>query len=63
MIKIIEENKDSIFTSLRFEFDIIQNGDRLVEIYNTTKILGMDEEAEEMYSDLIQEGIINKHNK
>lgn len=58
MIKLIEEYKDSIFTSLRVEFDIIQNDERLIEIYETTKALGFEEEAEEMRNDLITENII-----
>jgi len=58
-MKILEENKDSIIRAFRFEFDSIQEPTRLIEIYNTTKTLGYNEDAAEMYSDLIAEGIIN----
>ena len=60
-MKILEENKDSIIRAFRFEFDSIQEPTRLIEIYKTTKTLGYSDEAFEMRSDLVIEGIINPY--
>ncbi|MCP4354366.1 MAG: hypothetical protein GY793_01795 [Proteobacteria bacterium] len=47
-----KEDKDySIQTALRFEFETA-NKDRAIEIYNTSKVLGYDEQAEEMKQDI-----------
>ena len=61
MLILIEKNKDSLCRALRFEFDTIQDGDRLREIYFTTKNLGFTEEAAEMHSDLVVEGLIEPY--
>ncbi len=48
-----KEDKDySIQTALRFEFDAGCDITRSVEIYNTSKALGYDEQAEEMKEDI-----------
>jgi len=61
MLKLIEKHKDSIFKALRKEFDSISDKDRLKEIYYTTKALGFTEDAAEMHSDLVVEGIIEPY--
>ena len=60
MLILIAKNKYSLVLSLTFEFNSIHNEDRLLEIYTTTKDLGFTEEASEMKSELIAEGIINE---
>ncbi len=49
-----EEKEYSIQTALRFEFETADK-DRAIEIYNTSKALGYDEQAEEMKSDILIE--------
>ena len=61
MLILIAKHKDSLCRALRMEFDSIQDKDRLKEIYHTTKAMGFTEEAAEMHSDLVIEGIINPY--
>ena len=61
MLILIATHKDSLCRALRFEFDSIQDSDRLKEIFYTTKELGFDEEAAEMHRELVIEGIMESY--
>jgi hypothetical protein len=61
MLILIAKHKYSISRALKLEFESIRDRDRLKEIYITVKELGFTEEAADMHSDLVSEGIVQPY--
>lgn len=55
-----EELENSIKQALDCEFNI-SNGERQIQIYETSKALGYDKQCEEMRRELVIEGIIEPY--